>query len=163
MSLAIAANIAHEPWYHGSIPRNVAEELLESQPIGSFLFRESESRPGFSLSIKVADKVKHFMVTEKSPGKWALVGKQNEFSKVKELVEFHRTTPPSTTDGVCLVSACPKPGGENEDENPYVDLVDDGVNHEVMLTVKKLSEAKLKDAKKDPKVHPYENFALESQ
>ncbi len=95
------------------------------------------------------------------------------------LVALVAHPPLLTKDGVCLVSACPKPGLENEDENPYVDLVDDGVscsharthththththarahththththttrtqvNHEVMKTVKKLSEAKLKE------------------
>jgi hypothetical protein len=39
-------------WYHGVIARQVAEERLQYAPSGSFLFRESESRPGYSLSVK---------------------------------------------------------------------------------------------------------------
>ena len=39
-------------WFHGSIPRHICEEQLEQQEIGTFLVRESESRPGYSLSVK---------------------------------------------------------------------------------------------------------------
>ena len=79
----------------------MAEGRLVNQPIGTFLFRESESRPGFSLSLRVQGKVKHFMVQQKSECVYALVGKPREFSSMQELVEFHGTTPTSSAVRAC--------------------------------------------------------------
>jgi hypothetical protein len=56
------ADVAKEPWYHGSIPRGIAEERLDKSAIGTFLVRESESRPGYSLSIKYASLVAAFVL-----------------------------------------------------------------------------------------------------
>ena len=40
-------------WYHGSIQRNYAEELLRKHPDGSFLIRESNNSPrDKTLSLK---------------------------------------------------------------------------------------------------------------
>uniref|UniRef100_A0A8C6FN96 SH2 domain-containing protein n=1 Tax=Moschus moschiferus TaxID=68415 RepID=A0A8C6FN96_MOSMO len=39
-------------WFHGAISREDAENLLESQPLGSFLIRVSHSHVGYTLSYK---------------------------------------------------------------------------------------------------------------
>uniref|UniRef100_A0A8C6RYK1 SH2 domain-containing protein n=1 Tax=Nannospalax galili TaxID=1026970 RepID=A0A8C6RYK1_NANGA len=39
-------------WFHGSISREAAENLLESQPPGTFLIRVSHSHVGYTLSYK---------------------------------------------------------------------------------------------------------------
>uniref|UniRef100_A0A8C7Y5D1 SH2 domain-containing protein n=1 Tax=Oryzias sinensis TaxID=183150 RepID=A0A8C7Y5D1_9TELE len=39
-------------WFHGIISRKKAEELLSSKPAGYFLIRVSESRIGYTLSIR---------------------------------------------------------------------------------------------------------------
>ena len=44
-------------WFHGSITRHTAEARLSQYAVGTYLFRESETRPGFSLSLRVPDKV----------------------------------------------------------------------------------------------------------
>ena len=41
---------------------------LEDASDGTYLFRESETRPGFSLSLKVPGRVKHFMISKKESG-----------------------------------------------------------------------------------------------
>jgi len=45
---------ASHRWFHGRITRVLAEARLEEQDVGTFLFRESESRPGYSLSLRSA-------------------------------------------------------------------------------------------------------------
>jgi hypothetical protein len=62
-------------------------------------------------------------------GKWQLVGKPTEFKDVFELVQYHGSTPTSSTDGTCLKYPCPVAGpggGDEDDDNPYVDLINDG-------------------------------------
>eukprot|EP00054_Salpingoeca_dolichothecata_P015750 m.91229 g.91229 ORF g.91229 m.91229 type:complete len:196 (+) comp21634_c1_seq2:41-628(+) len=120
-----------EPWFHGSVPRGVAEKRLQNAAIGTFLFRESESRPGFSLSVKVPNKIKHFMVSKKQSGKIYLVGKPSEFDELEELVDFHRTTATSTSDGTCLLFPCPQedpPENQEEEESAYVPIINSPVN-----------------------------------
>lgn len=133
-----------EPWFHGRITRYLAEARLESQPVGSFLFRDSETRDGYSLSMRVPDKIKHFMISEERPNVYKLVGKPSEFSTMNDLVEFYKTSPTSTTDGVCLLVPCPEQDAydDDEQENPYVDLIEGEVNTEAMEEVQKLSRKK---------------------
>lgn len=51
-------------WFHGVITRHEAESLLHNKPVGSFLVRVSETRLGYSMSIRVADRVKHFKIEQ---------------------------------------------------------------------------------------------------
>ncbi|NXF99754.1 SH22A protein, partial [Sakesphorus luctuosus] len=39
-------------WFHGFVSRREAEQLLQDQPLGSFLVRFSESTVGFVLSYR---------------------------------------------------------------------------------------------------------------
>ena len=74
------------------------------------------------------------------------MGKPTEFKDVFELVQYHGSTPTSTTDGTCLKYPCPVagPGGaDDDDENPYVDLVNDGkVNQEALDQARRMSKDK---------------------
>eukprot|EP00047_Mylnosiga_fluctuans_P025140 m.182252 g.182252 ORF g.182252 m.182252 type:complete len:337 (+) comp9997_c0_seq3:141-1151(+) len=54
-----------EAWYAGRMPRNKADELLESSPPGTYLVRESDSRPGdYSLSVAFSI-VKHIKISRR--------------------------------------------------------------------------------------------------
>jgi len=112
--------IRSQSWFHGSITRSLAEQRLMDALKGTFLFRESETRPGFSLSLKVPDKVKHFMITKKNSG-WYLVGKPQEFDTIDELIAWfsQEENPTNSSDNTSLKYPCP-----SEDENPYVVMVD---------------------------------------
>jgi SH2 domain len=51
-------------WFHGNLSGKEAEKLiLERGKNGSFLVRESQSKPGdFVLSVRTDDKVTHVMI-----------------------------------------------------------------------------------------------------
>lgn len=50
-------------WFHGHLSGKEAEKLLEKGKNGSFLVRESQSKPGdFVLSVRSEDKVTHVMI-----------------------------------------------------------------------------------------------------
>jgi len=133
-----------EAWFHGSITRVTAEERLDKSVIGTYLFREAESRPGLSLSVRVPDRIKHFMISQKDDGKWFLVGKPSEFDDMYKLIEYHGEHPTSSTDGTCLKYPCPVNmigAVDDDDENPYVELeTGQQVNLEVLDQVRRMSD-----------------------
>ena len=50
-------------WFHGHLSGKEAERLLEKGKNGSFLVRESQSKPGeYVLSVRTDDKVTHVMI-----------------------------------------------------------------------------------------------------
>ena len=112
-------------------------------------------RPGLSLSVRVPDRIKHFMISQNPETlRWQLVGKPTEFKDVYELVTYHGKTPTSTTDGTCLKYPCPLPAAEGADdgeENPYVDLVNDGqVNQEALDQARRMSEERRASLQSQP-------------
>lgn len=77
-------------WCHGAINRSAAEFLLmrSNQP-GSFLVRESQSKPGdYTLSL-YDGKVAHYRINEGSDGRFFIRHKQT-FGSIPELIEHHR-------------------------------------------------------------------------
>jgi len=120
--------IANEPWYHGTISRQASEDRLMACKSGAFLFRKSESRVGLSLSVRVDDKVKHYMVQQKPNGMYNVMGKDKEFESVHHLVKFYSSEPLSHTDGQLLKGPCTvAPAGGAKPDNPYVDLLNSEV------------------------------------
>lgn len=60
LPILIIYNITHR-WFHGIIPRKEAEERLDTAIVGTYLFREAETRPGLSLSVRsVQRKAKRY-------------------------------------------------------------------------------------------------------
>ena len=62
------------PWFHGLISRGEAEELLKPRYIGCFLVRVSENRFGYTLSYRVSNRCRHYMVEQDTQHRYALVG-----------------------------------------------------------------------------------------
>lgn len=156
--------IRRQTWFHGSITRHTAEQRLQQCQVGTYLFRESETRPGFSLSLKVPDKVKHFMISQREgTGLWYLVGKQKDFTTMFELIDYHGTTQTNQSDGTCLLFPCP---ANTDEENPYVDLLNNvEVNQEALDAARRLSEERRTQSgggktKPAQKVHRYEHVTL---
>lgn len=88
-----------ERWFHGHLSAKEAERmLLERGKYGSFLVRESQSKPGdFVLSVRSEDKVTHVMI------RWHEnkydVGGGEKFPSLSELIENYKKNPMVETSG----------------------------------------------------------------
>lgn len=82
-----------ERWFHGHLSGREAEKLiLEKGKNGSFLVRESQSKPGdYVLSVRTDDKVTHVMI-RCVENKYD-VGGGRKFDTLSELVEHYRRNP----------------------------------------------------------------------
>ncbi|XP_028749367.1 hematopoietic SH2 domain-containing protein [Peromyscus leucopus] len=105
-------------WFHGTISREAAENLLESQPLGSFLIRVSHSHVGYTLSYKAQTCCRHFMVKFSDDGTFILPGDHVTHASLDALVTFHQQKP-IRPYGELLTQACGQKDPANVD---YEDL-----------------------------------------
>lgn len=89
-------------WFHGPLSGKDAENLiLERGKNGSFLVRESQSKPGdFVLSVRTDDKVTHVMIRYKD-NLYDVVGGQ-KFSTLSDLIEYYKKNPMVETSGTVV-------------------------------------------------------------
>ncbi|XP_058919100.1 hematopoietic SH2 domain-containing protein isoform X1 [Kogia breviceps] len=80
-------------WFHGAISREDAENLLESQPLGSFLIRVSHSHVGYTLSYRAQNCCRHFMVKLLDDGSFIIPGEERAHASLDALVTFHQQQP----------------------------------------------------------------------
>ncbi|KAG9509587.1 Tyrosine-protein phosphatase non-receptor type 11, partial [Fragariocoptes setiger] len=98
----------NERWFHGSISGHAAEKLiLEKGVLGSFLVRESQSKPGdYVLTVRTkndqtsAEKVTNVIIRHHN-GKYD-VGGGDEFDTLTELVEHYKRNPMIETGGTVV-------------------------------------------------------------
>lgn len=92
--------IEAEDWFHGRMTRGQAEKILmQCGSEGSFLLRESESKPGdYSLSVRSADAVKHYRIRTLEDGA-LYIARRITFKDLHELVEHYR----QSADGLCTM------------------------------------------------------------
>ena len=81
-------------------------------PIGGFLIRVSETRFGYSLSVRAAQRVKHFMIDQTPSSKYVVVGEPQVHKSLAKLVEYHKATP-VTSDGDLLTKSCGQQGRDS--------------------------------------------------
>lgn len=62
--------------------------LHYSRFIGTFLVRVSENRFGYTLSYRVADRCRHYMIEQDTRGRYALRGADKVCSSLNELIEW---------------------------------------------------------------------------
>ncbi|XP_029166645.1 tyrosine-protein phosphatase corkscrew isoform X2 [Nylanderia fulva] len=88
-----------ERWFHGHLSAKEAERLmLERGKNGSFLVRESQSKPGdFVLSVRTDDRVTHVMIRSQD-GKYD-VGGGHKFDSLSDLIEHYKRNPMVETTG----------------------------------------------------------------
>ncbi|XP_022100584.1 tyrosine-protein phosphatase non-receptor type 11-like isoform X2 [Acanthaster planci] len=93
------ADPTNERWFHGHITGKEAEKaLMEKAKNGSYLVRESHSKPGdYVLSVRTEDKVTHVMIRCQD-GKYD-VGGGEQFSTLADLVEHYKKNPMVETSG----------------------------------------------------------------
>ncbi|TMS20337.1 Hematopoietic SH2 domain-containing protein-like protein [Larimichthys crocea] len=106
-------------WFHGIISRKMAEELLMPKPPGYFLIRVSESRIGYTLSYRAADRCRHFMIDLLVDGQYIIIGENRYHRCLQDLVDFHRRTPIMPYTEVLTV-AC---GQTSNDRTDYAELL----------------------------------------
>ncbi|KAJ6636771.1 Tyrosine-protein phosphatase corkscrew [Pseudolycoriella hygida] len=89
-------------WFHGNISGNEAEKLLLGRgKNGSFLVRESQSKPGdFVLSVRTDDKVTHVMIRWQD-NKYD-VGGGEKYTTLCELIENYKRKPMVETCGTVV-------------------------------------------------------------
>ncbi|KAF7494327.1 Tyrosine-protein kinase Abl [Sarcoptes scabiei] len=76
-------------WYHGSISRNDAEQLLSCGINGSFLIRESESSPGQrTISLRFDGRVYHYHIKYDFDHHY-YIRPECKFNTIAELVHHH--------------------------------------------------------------------------
>ncbi|XP_043087590.1 myosin-IIIb isoform X2 [Puntigrus tetrazona] len=76
-------------WFHGMISRRQAEDLLIDRPLGCFLLRVGQSREGYTLTYRGADRCRHYMVEMQSNGKYVILGEDRAHSSLTDLVQYH--------------------------------------------------------------------------
>ncbi|XP_029664914.1 tyrosine-protein phosphatase non-receptor type 11 isoform X1 [Formica exsecta] len=88
-----------ERWFHGHLSAKEAERLmLEGGKNGSFLVRESQSKPGdFVLSVRTDDRVTHVMI--RSQDNKYDVGGGHKFDSLSDLIEHYKRNPMVETSG----------------------------------------------------------------
>lgn len=85
-------------WFFGNITRVEAELSLSSGINGSFLIRESESKPGqYSISLRYDGRVFHYRIhADPSSGQY-YVTPESKFDTLSELVKHHSKSPDGLT------------------------------------------------------------------
>uniref|UniRef100_A0A8C3W9K3 Hematopoietic SH2 domain containing n=1 Tax=Catagonus wagneri TaxID=51154 RepID=A0A8C3W9K3_9CETA len=101
-------------WFHGAISREDAENLLESQPLGSFLIRVSHSHVGYTLSYKAPNCCRHFMVKLLDDGSFVIPGEDRVYASLDALVTFHQQQPVRPHEDL-LTQPCQQKDPENTD------------------------------------------------
>jgi len=77
-------------WYHGNISRADTELHLVNRVNGTFLIRESESRPGqYSISVNFDGAVFHYRIHKDSLTSKYFVSPQSKFYSLSELVKYY--------------------------------------------------------------------------
>nr|CAB3264229.1 cytoplasmic protein NCK2 [Phallusia mammillata] len=79
-------------WFFGKISRQEAERLLEGRAqTGEFLVRDSETATGFSISMKMPGRIRHFKVSALPNGEYGIG--QRKFESLEALIAHYKRAP----------------------------------------------------------------------
>ena len=96
--IAQVDSLEKHSWFFGNVTRAEAELSLSSGINGSFLIRESESKPGqYSISLRYDGRVFHYRIhIDPSTGQY-YVTPESKFETLGELVKHHSKNPDGLT------------------------------------------------------------------
>ncbi|XP_074788901.1 phosphatidylinositol 3,4,5-trisphosphate 5-phosphatase 1-like [Athene noctua] len=77
-------------WLHGMISRREAENLLSDKPLGCFLVRISQSRPGYTLTYRGEHCCRHYMIQVQHNVRYAILGEDWVHASLTELIQYHQ-------------------------------------------------------------------------
>ncbi len=94
----VDSSLEKHSWFFSNVTRAEAELSLSSGINGSFLIRESESKPGqYSISLRYNGRVHHYRIhIDPSTGQYYVVPK-SKFETLGELVKHHSKNPDGLT------------------------------------------------------------------
>ncbi|XP_058680455.1 myosin-IIIb-like [Ammospiza nelsoni] len=81
---------AFPSWLQGMISRREAENLLIDKPLGCFLVRISQSRPGYILTYRGEGRCRHYMIQEQPNARYVILGEDRAHASLTELVRYHQ-------------------------------------------------------------------------
>ncbi|KAG8201193.1 hypothetical protein JTE90_028847 [Oedothorax gibbosus] len=116
------------PWFQAGIPREIALEILAQEPVGSFMVRESTSKPGcFALSLRVPrdfhqSGIAHYLIMRTNKG-YKIKGFTKEFSSLTALITHHSVMPELLPCPLSLSRF--NPSYKKHDSEDMVDMNDD--------------------------------------
>lgn len=98
----ISEDPTNERWFHGPLSAWEAERLvMEKGKNGSFLVRQSQSKPGdYVFTVRTDDKSIHVMIRCQD-GKYD-VGGGDQFSTLTQLVDYYKKNPMVETSGTVV-------------------------------------------------------------
>ncbi|XP_018411168.1 PREDICTED: hematopoietic SH2 domain-containing protein [Nanorana parkeri] len=108
-------------WFHGVITRKEAENLLQDKTPGCFLIRVSESRIGYSLSYRILDRYRHFMIDILKDQQCIIAGDTRIHLTLDDLVKFHKQFPLHSYNEI-LTLPC---GQKSDASKDYEELFED--------------------------------------
>ncbi|OWK58759.1 Hematopoietic SH2 domain-containing [Lonchura striata] len=82
---------AFPSWLHGMISRREAENLLIDKPLGCFLVRISQSRPGYILTYRGEGRCRHYMIQVQPNARYVILGEDRAHASLTELVRYHQS------------------------------------------------------------------------
>ncbi|XP_026797961.2 uncharacterized protein si:ch73-109i22.2 isoform X1 [Pangasianodon hypophthalmus] len=106
-------------WLHGFATRREAEQLLQDKQQGCFLVRLSESKVGFVLSYRGADKFRHFIIEDECDtpgtiGHYVIAGEESRHYSLEGLINYYTHNPVGPFKETLTVP-CMQPNGISED------------------------------------------------
>ncbi|XP_010013774.1 PREDICTED: unconventional myosin-VIIa-like, partial [Nestor notabilis] len=82
---------AFPSWLYGMISRREAENLLIDKPLGCFLVRISQSRPGYTLTYRGEDRCRHYLIEMQPNARYVILGEDRAHASLTKLVQYHQT------------------------------------------------------------------------
>ncbi|XP_071844460.1 tyrosine-protein kinase CSK-like [Apostichopus japonicus] len=113
---SIPAQPNHHKWFHGSIKREGAEDLLMSHDEGTFLIRPSQHYPGdFTLSVRDPEprKIEHYRIVSVKGRPPFTIDNETYFNDLDSIVRHYR----ADEDGLCTRLGMPVHRNSSEGQN----------------------------------------------